>query len=265
MKAILFYLRLYVSLASQYFKARMEYRVDFIVSMIGMFFRDCTGFFALQIIFASIGSLGGWSFYEVMFLYSFSLLTLTPLQLFFDKVWDLRDDVASGAFIKYYFRPIDMMFYYMSGVFDIKGLSQLFFAIGGLWYSSCKVGIVWDLSFIIQFAILAASASMVMISMMIFASVPAFWITESFSLIELVFNLREFSRYPLTIFSKPFQWILSCVLPMGFIAYYPVELLLRGQAWHWALFGTPVVGGIMFFAAYRFWKFGVNSWSGTGS
>ena len=244
----------------------MEYRVDFFVSMIGIFFRDCTGFLAINILFTSIGSLGGWHYHEILFLYSFSLLTLTPLQLFFDKTWDLRGDITSGVFLKYYFKPLNSLFYYMSEKFDIKGISQLLFATAGLVYASIKLDIPWTPLFILEFTLLAISSSLIMISLLLFASVPAFWITDSYALLELIFNLRDFSRYPLTIFSRPLRWILSTLIPMGFIAYHPTtHLLHKNSDFVLPIYATPVVGLLFFFLAVKFWEKGVNSWSGTGS
>ena len=61
--------------------------------------------------------------------YGFSLVAITPVQCFFDNNWSLRMYVRDGDFIKYYFRPINMFFYFQSEVFDIKGLGQLAFGI----------------------------------------------------------------------------------------------------------------------------------------
>ena len=265
MKKLLWYIEIYMQMAAQYFKARMQYRTDFIVSIIGMLFRDVTGFFGIWVLFHTIPTLAGWSFYEVLFLYAFSLLSLTPLQLFFDKVWDLHGHIDDGTFLKYYFKPLDMMFYYMSGVFDIKGLSQLFFAVVGLWYAAIHLPVHWDLFLIFGFMVVSLSSSLIMISMMLFASIPAFWITNSSAILDLVFNLRDFSRYPLTVFNGFFKFFFTLIIPIGFIAYYPVEGLIRGGGMSLLFWMTPLVGGVLFFLAYRFWNLGVKSYSGTGS
>lgn len=252
-------------IVSQYLKARMEYRSDFIISFFGILFRDLTGLVGLWIIFQSIPAMAGWNFYEMVFLYSFSMLTLTPLQLFFDQVWVLRNHVVEGDFIKYYFRPLNMMFYYMSEVLDIKGFNQIVFAIVGLVYSSRHLDIVWTMPMVGLFVALFFTSSLVMISLMILAAVPAFWIMNPYAIIELVFHLRDFSRYPLTIFNSFFKYFFTCIIPIGFIAYYPVQFLLKPGTAGVAIYFSPIVGIGMFILAYLFWKKGVNSYSGTGS
>ena len=129
MKTLTFYIRLYFLITSQYIKARMQYRADFIISSIGMLAECFVGTLTIWILFKSINTLEGWNYYELIFIYSFSLLSLIPRHLFFDHIWALGDRLREGNFIKYYFKPLNIMFYYMSEVFDIKGLSQLIFGI----------------------------------------------------------------------------------------------------------------------------------------
>ena len=106
-------------------KSKMSYRSDFIISTIGMIATNVTGFISFWILFRNFPSINGWDYYEMLFLYGFSLVSLTPVQCLFDNNWSLRMNVYRGDFIKYCFRPINLFFYYQSEVFDVKGLGQL--------------------------------------------------------------------------------------------------------------------------------------------
>ena len=140
-KGLGFYFRIYCKILAQDLKSKMSYRADFIISTIGMICTNISGFISFWILFRSFPSINGWSYYEMLFLYGFSLISITPVQCFFDNNWSLRQAVYSGDFIKYCFRPINMFFYYQSEVFDIKGLGQLAFGIGTLIYSWNKIGL----------------------------------------------------------------------------------------------------------------------------
>lgn len=85
--------------------------------------------------FSKFPSINGWGYYEMLFLYGFSLIAITPTQCLLDNNWQLRRYVYDGDFVKYCFRPINLFFYYESEVFDIKGLGQLAFGIGTLCFS----------------------------------------------------------------------------------------------------------------------------------
>jgi ABC-2 type transport system permease protein len=265
MKTFLYYSRLYCRIVAQYMKARMQYRADFIISFFGMLFRDLTGLFTLWIIFRSIPLLSGWNYYELVFLYSFSVLALTPLQLFFDNVWPLGYRITEGAFIKYYFRPLNVMFYYMSEVLDIKGFSQLLFGMIGLVYASRHLAVVWNFQTVVWVVILLSGSSLIMISLMIAAAASAFWVYYPFAILEFVFNLRDFSRYPLTIFNSVFRRLFTFVIPLGFVAYYPMLSVLRPGSNPAIIFLCPLVGVALFAIACVVWTKGVKSYSGTGS
>ena len=102
----------------------MSYRSDFIISMIGMILTDISELLAFYIMFLNFPSVCGWSYHEMLFLYGFSLVALTPLQCLFDNNWNLRHYVYEGDFIKYCFRPINIFFYFISEDFDTKGLGK---------------------------------------------------------------------------------------------------------------------------------------------
>src|SRR5690554_5873166 len=134
-----FYLRIYRKILAQDLKSKLSYRADFIISTIGMILTNVAAFISLWILFQRFPSVLGWNYYEMLFLYGFSLVALTPVQCFFDNNWNLRGYVYSGDFIKYCFRPINLFFYYMSEVFDIKGLGQLVFGVATLVYTWQKL------------------------------------------------------------------------------------------------------------------------------
>ena len=140
-KGIGFYLRIYGKILAQDLKSKMSYRADFIIFTIGMIFTNIAGFVSFWILFRNFPSINGWSYYEMLFLYGFSLVSLTPVQCLFDNNWNLRMYVYSGDFIKYCFRPINLFFYYQSEIFDIKGLGQFAFGIGTLAYAWGKIGL----------------------------------------------------------------------------------------------------------------------------
>jgi len=69
------YLRLYFIIEAQYIKARMQYRADFIISSVGMFFSSLATLGIFWVILESVPDLAGWSLMEMTFIYAFSKRT----------------------------------------------------------------------------------------------------------------------------------------------------------------------------------------------
>lgn len=265
MRSIQEYIRLYFMIEAQYIKARMQYRVDFILGSIGMLFSSMATLGVFWVLFETIPQLAGWSFMEMVFMYAFYMIAVSPMQILFDNTWRLRNDVRTGNFLKYYFRPLNMMFYYMSEVFDLKGISQLIVGILLLIYASIQLSITWTFLKVLLLLATLFGASLVVIAIIVSAGCTAFWITNSFSVLSLAWKLREFSPYPISIFDGAFRFVFTFLLPIGFVSFYPSQMFLRPEEMSPLVYLSPVVGIALFSLTYWLWTQGVNNYNGTGS
>lgn len=264
-KSLKFYLRIYLKILAQDLKSKMSYRADFIISTIGMIFTNIAGFVSFWILFRNFPSINGWGYYEMLFLYGFSLIAITPVQCLFDNNWNLRITVYSGDFIKYCFRPINIFFYFQSEIFDIKGLGQLAFGIGTLSYSWIKLGLGFTPLMLLKVTVFLITASLVMIAMQNAAAATCFWIINSFYVLDLVTRFRDYAKYPITIFSPVFRFIFTFLMPIAFIAYYPSLVVLRPDAVPLLSWLSPFIGAAFFWLSYKFWMHGALKYNGTGS
>ena len=260
-----FYLRIYGKILVQDLKSKMSYRADFIISTIGMVISNLTGFLSFAILFRNFSSINGWTVYEMLFLYGFSLIALTPVQCFFDNNWNLRFMVRSGDFIKYCFRPINIFFYYISEVFDVKGLGQLAFGIGTLAYAWGKLAIPVTPLVIVELLVFLFAASLFMIAIMNFAAATCFWIINSGYFMVVMFRFKDYAKYPASIFNGFFRIIFTFVIPIAFIAYYHSLALLRPENVPLLTWLSPLIGMFFFYLSYKFWMLGARKYDGTGS
>ncbi len=259
------YLHLYFTIEKQYIKARMQYRADFIISSIGMFFSSLATLSIFWVIFNSIPELAGWTFTQLIFIYSFYMIAISPMQILFDNIWQIRFHVQQGTFLKYYFRPLNMMFYYMSETFDIKGLTQLGAGIALLIYASQQLNITWSLLRITLLLLTLGSAALVQISITLLAGCAAFWVIDAYPVLGLAWKLREYAPYPMNIFDSTFRIAFTYVIPLGFVAFYPSQLFLHPETVSPVIYLSPIVGAGLFAITYWVWTSGVNRYSGTGS
>lgn len=261
-----YYAHIYKMILFQDLKSKMSYRADFIISTIGILFTDIAGFISFWILFQNFPEIKGWGYYEVLFLYGFSLLAMTPVQCFFDNNWNLMEALFTGNFIKYYFRPVNLFFYYMSEVFDIKGVGQFVFGAITVVYSWNKLGILLSFRNIAGFLVGVISASLFMVAIMNFAAAASFWMSGGTSqLMILMFKFKDYARYPITIFNKVFQIIFTFVIPIGFIAYYPSLYVIRPSELSVLTYLTPLYGIVFVYLSYKLWMKGARQYSGTGS
>ena len=264
-RGLSFYARIYKKILVQDLKSKMSYRADFVISTIGMIMTNLSGFVTFLILFRNFPSINGWDYHHMLFLYGFSLVALTPVQCFFDNNWNLRFQVQSGDFIKYCFRPINVFFYFMSEVFDVKGLGQLAFGLGTLIYAWYNIGMEVTPLRICLLILFLITASLFMIAIMNFAAATCFWIIGSGYVMVIMFRFKDFAKYPASIFSGIFKVIFTFIIPIAFVAYYPSLAVLDPCSAPPLSWCAPLIGILFFYLSYKFWMLGVKKYDFTGS
>lgn len=260
-----YYARIYFLLISQYIKARMIYRADFVISLLGTLVTNILGLAILWLVFQSIRELAGWNYDELLFIYGFALLASFPFQLLFENIWQLSGKLMDGSFIKYYFRPLDIMFYFISERIDMKNIGQLFMAVGVLAYASSRLNISWDVLTSLLFGCLLFGASLALAAIMLLAGALGFWILNSTFMLLFAFRVKEFAHYPINIYNNLFKFIFTYIIPMGFVAFYPAKLILRPDEADILVYFSPLAGVALFWLAYLVWTRGALRYAGTGS
>ena len=139
------YQRMHLIFIRQYIKQIMEYKVDFVVGVLGVFLTQGLNLLFLNVIFQHIPSLEGWTFQEIAFIYGFSLIPKGLDHLFFDNLWALGQRlVRKGEFDKYLTRPINPLFHILVETFQIDALGELL--VGGILLGTTVTSICLDSS-----------------------------------------------------------------------------------------------------------------------
>jgi len=265
MKTLFYYLKIYLRLASQDIKARLGFRQDFFYSLLGHILTNGLGILSIMVIFNRIPSLAGWEYNELLFLYGFFLLACLPFQLFYDKLWMLTYAVQTGQFIIYYFKPLNMLFYYVSQAVDLKAFGQLGIGLYLMIHAGRQLGIDWTLLKWGAFLLMYLGAAFTYLGIRVAIASSAFWLMSNTPLMSFLNQLNSFARYPMTIYSAPFRFIFTYIIPFSFMAFTPVSTLLRSPEVSISWLLTPLVGIVVYALGYAVWVRGIKAYTGTGS
>ncbi|HEX3046120.1 MAG TPA: ABC-2 family transporter protein, partial [Bacillota bacterium] len=258
MESILRHLKIWWMMVSKYIKAKTQYRLDFIIGMLTMVVESGTGLLVLWILFPPGSTLAGWNFRELFFIYSLTQLALIPMYMFFVHLWGVSDQVESGEFIKYYFRPINMFVYYIGDRIDIRMIGNIFLASAAVIYASSLNHIQWTLWKIVFLLFSLFGSSLILISVyLVAASVSLVFDSPLFVFVHFISRFIEFAKYPATIFKGFIRFMITCMIPMAFMGYYPALYFLRPQEGNLLMYASPVIGIVMFILAYQVWRIGV--------
>ena len=103
------------------------------------------------------------------------------------------------------------------------------------------------------------------LSVFLILTAVSFWFEDRVGIVPPVFNMLNFSRYPLTIYNVFIQFLLSWIIPFGFATFYPTTHFLRRNAFTLYFHLVPVVAVGFMALAIMVWNRGVANYSSTGT
>jgi ABC-2 type transport system permease protein len=204
----------------------LSYRLNFILSMfITLCFNLLFPLTAI-LIYNSGASFPGWNFYEVLLIQSIFPLSLGfACVLFSNVLWATMQHIRAGSFEVVLLRPVNPLFFLIASNFDTGSFGLL---IGGgvmFGIAVTRTGVISPAA-IVQFLLLFASGFAVMAGFqLIIAAVSFKWIGNT-RLPEILDSIITFGKYPVTIFPRALRAIMSFIVPVSMIGFYPASALL---------------------------------------
>jgi ABC-2 type transport system permease protein len=251
---------------AQYTKVRLAYKADFIIAFFSSMAATVLGFGFVLVLFTKIPKLQDWSFYEILFLYGFSLI---PLGFFNVVSWNLYEfgDIymIEGRFDRIMLRPVDTLFQVLFEKFRLESLQEVATGLLVVGISARKLNIAWGPVDFFWFAIMVAAGTFIYLAVFLILTAVSFWFEDRVGIVPPVFNMLTFGRYPLTIYNVFIQFLLSWIIPFGFASFYPTTHFLGREAFATYFHLVPLVAVVFSALAVVVWNRGVANYSSTGS
>ncbi len=219
-----------------------------------------------NVIFSNITALAGWNFYQVLFLYAFAK-TIASLAYAFTR-YGLKDFgehmIKFGDYDFHLIKPIDTMaLVSFSRPSPYKLIASLFYAGLGV-YAAINSGIAIEPINIFWFLILAVFGFVIFYSLEVLTILPAFKLIRVWSLPEIIPKMGEFMRYPMAIFSFPFQVFLFGIFPILAVSYIPAETLFYPPQMSRIIY-LIVLAAAFFIIVRKLWKVLESTYSSASS
>lgn len=206
-------------------KSAMEYKVSFIVQSIFMFINN--GFwliFWLVIFNANSGDINGVKFDTILYLWSIPVISFGIAYFFFGGSDNINNYIISGQMDSYMLQP-------KNPLLNILTSKCRFSAFGDLMYG-IVLGLIVVKFNILQFLlllVLGIFGSIFYISTNIILRSLSVWLgdTELIAQKYIYSVLTTFSIYPEQLFSGILKVILYTIVPVGYMAYMPINIVAK--------------------------------------
>ncbi len=249
-------------------RERMEYRGAFLLGLGSQMLGYAASYLVIWLTLQRFGTIGGWDWPEVAFLYSLNVLTYALGAAFtYSQMYGLEEMVRKGTFDAFLVRPMDPFLSLMAQAFNIGYVGHVVLSGGILAWAVTRLDVAWTpltVAFLIGSVLSGMciqAAGLTLIGAWTFTQVRSdmlFWFYGS---------LRQFQDYPISIFAAAIQVALTTAVPLAFTSFYPAMILLDkdpGALPGWIGWLSPFVGPPVLWGAYRLWMRGVDRYQGAG-
>lgn len=207
------------------FKSALEYRFNFIMQTIGMVLNDACWIFFWYIFFQRFSSVKGWTFQSMVLL--FALITIAyGLASSFLGNWKRLSVLIEKGSLDYYLALPKEVLSHLLVKLRYGGTGDALFGI-------ILAGFVLKINQVPLFLAFIFSSTLVLIGWAILFGSLAFYLERAEMAASLANNsLVLISSYPFSVYSGGAKFILLFIIPAGFVAGIPVELLTT-FSWKW--------------------------------
>ena len=220
------YLKLYTTYAKLSLMSKLVYKVNVIIGILAFLFMEATSLITLYVLVSSVPSIDGYSIYQIGMLFGLTNMAVGIDHLLTDKLWNVAYfEVKLGKLDHMFLRPLPVLFQVIASEVQLEALGELIVAIAMIIFCGSRVEIIGGVGAILLVILGIICAAIIISSFKILVASLAIKFKRSGPLLQFIYNFSGFTKYPMKIYPKAIQVILTFVIPLGLCLFYPFENL----------------------------------------
>ncbi|WP_338448162.1 ABC-2 family transporter protein [Niallia oryzisoli] len=261
----MFYVSMFFQYASQYLKTRFTYRVDTAVEILSDLLNQAVNLIFILVVFGHTSLLSGWNRDEIIFIYGFFLVPYALFSAFFN-IWDFNERyIVKGEMDRVLTRPVHSLFQIIMERMELESLFGVITGLAVMGYAGMNLGLAFTWYDVLIFLIMVIGGMFIYAGIFLSIATIGFWSDSRTDIMPTMYNISNYGRYPVNIYNKIIQFVLTWILPFAFVGVYPASYFLKREEWYGYAFLTPVMGAVFFGLAVLLWNTGVKKYRGAGN
>lgn len=260
------YLKIYLLFVKNSLQLFMSHRFNFFMGIAANLIWTVSQLISLRFLFDKINTFQGWGFPDIVLLLGLGNIYYYTSFLVYDvNLSDLPRKIITGQFDRMLTKPINVKFL---SSFELIMVAQ-FLPMSTIAIPMILFGLIGRQALTIGQILAAAlilSLGIIAFYFLTLALIGLTFFIENASSLKDFATQRtaELTRIPISFFPKVVQGILSFIIPLAFVAYYPA-LVIRGQITPTKPILLVSAITIVFYFLQKFiWKKGLINYSGVG-
>lgn len=185
------------------------------------------GFATIKFAVSQFGSINGWDYGELAFLYGLAVISHAFSMIFFVQGWFMGWFVLEGDFDRYLTRPLSVPYQFFFTNINVWGLTDLVPGVIVFAYGCMKIHFHFNLWNVLFLLMMLVGATLIRGGVYILLGTTSFYTrsaTDFGPFCQEIFD--KTTMYPLSMYPESLQFVLTYMIPIGWVSFYPAAGLL---------------------------------------
>lgn len=262
--------RPYLALLRGQARSQASYRTSFVIDLISNVGVVALDVLAVLVLFRVTGTLGGFDLREATVMVGLSAFAFATADLTVGNIERIRQYVRTGLLDAVLVRPLGALAQLVLMDVPVRKASRSVFGLAVLVGALSYAEIDWTPGRLVLVVVAPLAGIVFFGSIFVASATVAFWWIESGEIgSAFTYGGRDFTSYPVTVYSGWFRAVFAYGLGFAFVSYYPALALLGRPdplgLPGWVGWVSPAVAVVAATAAAIAWRVGVRHYRSTGS
>lgn len=242
------YIKLYLTLAKGSLMSKMVYKANVIIGILAFLFGQVTSLITLYVLVSAVPDIDGYTIWQVGLLFGITNMAVGIDHLLTDRLWTVAYwEVKMGKMDHMFLRPLPVLFQVIASEIQLEALGEIIIATALIALCIGNAGITLTFGSVMLVILGIISAAIIISSFKILTASLAFKFKRSGPLLQFIYNFSGYTKYPMKIYPKFIQGLLTFVIPLGLCLFYPFENLVAPVESPWLL-ALAMIGFTSLFA-----------------
>lgn len=240
----------------------VQYRANFVASLLGTLFWIVTALLTLAVFFRHTTRLGDWDYWEVVVLLGvFNTLTGVIEAVLRPGIGHLAGEVRSGGLDLVLAKPVDAQAFVSFRHLDVWRLTDVVLGLLLAGYALHRLGRTPSAFQLVAFVVALAAAAVVVYALWVVLMSLAFWFVRVENLSVLLDAAYEGARYPVSAYPGALRFLFVYLIPIAWTTTIPASALTGRLSPGIALVALAVAG-VAFALARLLWRTALKRYGG---
>lgn len=258
-------MRLYGRAVAIQLRSQVEYRSSFLLLLLGQFLTSFGALLGVWFMMERFHSVAGFARADVLLCFASVLMAFSLAETFFRGFDRFPQLLADGRFDRMLLRPAPLILQVLTGTIEFSRVGRLIQGLIVFCWALPRVAVVWSPGRIAVLALMLLMNTFVFACLFVLYAGLCFFTTEGLEVINIFTDGgREFGAYPYAVYGRRVLRILTCLVPLALVQYYPL-IWLTGRS-TWFLHALAPLGALGFILPTALvWRLGLRKYRSTGS